>query len=192
MFDMGPYYVSSLVHILGPVVRVTGSASRSRDTRVIATGPRAGQVIPVEIDTHISGVLEHTGGALSTITMSFDAVQTSARPIEVHGETASLSVPDPNGFGGDVEVYRLGGDGWETLEPSAGFVDGSRGIGLLDFLAGGERASGALGLHVLDVMSALIDSAHSGRRIDISSSVERPPLVPLTPAATWRGTERLR
>ena len=72
LLDMGPYYLSALVHLLGPVVRVTGAASRPRAEREIGSGPRAGTRFPVEVDTHVTGVLEHAGGALSTLVMSFD------------------------------------------------------------------------------------------------------------------------
>jgi len=86
LLDMGPYYVAALIQLLGPVVSVIGSASRRRDARTILTGPRAGRSIDIEVDTHVSGVLTHASGALSTITTSFDGVATTAAPIEVHGE----------------------------------------------------------------------------------------------------------
>ena len=97
-------------HLLGPVVRCTGAASRLRDSASSAPARGPGSVIPVEVDTHVAGVLEHVGGALSTITMSFDGVRTTAAPIEVHGETGSLAVPDPNTFDGEVQLFALGGE----------------------------------------------------------------------------------
>src|SRR5665647_3372171 len=84
LLDMGPYYLTSLVHLLGPVVAVTGTAGRLRGSRTIASGPRAGEVIPVEVATHVAGTLEHANGAISTVTVSFDAAGTGAAPIEVH------------------------------------------------------------------------------------------------------------
>ena len=188
LFDMGPYYLSSLVHILGPVRTVIGAASRQRATRVIGSGPRAGETIPVTVDTHVTGVLEHESGALSTITMSFDGVRTEANPIEIHGETGSLAVPDPNNFSGDVRLFRLGGESWETLAPTAGYVDGARGVGLLDFAEGHARASGDLALHVLEVMTLVLDSAADGTRKTVSSRPEVAAIVPLTPAAEWAAT----
>ncbi|THG32912.1 Gfo/Idh/MocA family protein [Naasia lichenicola] len=191
LLDMGPYYLTSLVQLLGPVVSVTGAASRTRDSRTIGSGPRAGEVIPVGVETHVTGVLEHEAGALSTITMSFDGVRTVAEPIEVHGELGSLILPDPNGFAGDVRLFRLGDDEWQVLPPSAGFEDGARGVGLLDFVAaapGEERASGSVALHVLEVMTELLASAKTGTRRPIGSRPERPTLVPLTPAAVWRAS----
>ncbi|MCS5717201.1 Gfo/Idh/MocA family oxidoreductase [Herbiconiux sp. CPCC 205763] len=188
LLDMGPYYITSLVQILGPVVSATGASSRLRPRRVIATGPRVGEEIPVTVDTHVTGILEHASGALSTVTMSFDGVRTEANPIEIHGESGSLSVPDPNMFDGEVRLFGIGDESWTVLPPSAGFVDGSRGAGLIDFALGDRDAplaSGALGLHVLEVMTAILDSAQSGRRITVESQVERPPLVPLTPSSQW-------
>ncbi|MFK4835172.1 Gfo/Idh/MocA family protein [Microbacterium sp. ZW T2_14] len=185
LLDMGPYYVTSLVQLLGPVEAVSGAASRSRDVRVIATGPRAGESIGVDVDTHLTGILHHASGAISTVTMSFDGVRSTAAPIEVHGVEGSLIVPDPNMFVGEVQLHPRGGS-WETLEPSAGYADAGRGIGLLDFVAGHDRASGAIALHVLEIMTALSDSAASGARVALRTTAERPSLVPLTPASEWR------
>jgi predicted dehydrogenase len=184
---MGPYYLSALVHLLGPVVAVTGAASRQRASRVIGSGPRTGEQVPVLVDTHVTGVLHHASGALSTITTSFDAVRTTAAPIEVHGETGTLAVPDPNRFDGDVRLFELGASEWHTVATSAGYADAARGIGLLDMLtAPAPRASGTLALHVLDAMTSLLRSADEGRRIELTTTAERPDPVPLVPAAEWR------
>ncbi|GAA0578204.1 Gfo/Idh/MocA family oxidoreductase [Paractinoplanes ferrugineus] len=195
LLDMGPYYISALVHLLGPIVSVTGAASRLRPSRVIGSGARAGEQIPVLTDTHVTGVLHHANGALSTITTSFDAVRTTAAPIEVHGEAGTLAVPDPNHFTGDVRLFELGGSDWQTLEPSAGYLTATRGIGLLDMLsapasAAGStsvpRASGSLALHVLDAMTSLLQSAEEGRRLELTTTTDRPDPVPLTTAETWQ------
>ncbi|MEU1852185.1 Gfo/Idh/MocA family oxidoreductase [Streptomyces sp. NPDC019990] len=188
LLDMGPYYLTSLIHLLGPVRAVIGAAGRLRTERVIGSGPRAGERIPVEVDSHVSGVLEHVNGTLTTITTSFDGVATTAAPIEVHGETGTLSVPDPNRFDGEVRLHPLGDTHWRTVPASAGYEDGARGVGLLDFVApGGRRANGRLALHVLDTMTALLRSSAEGRRIELTTSARVPAPVPLTPAQTWRG-----
>ncbi|MFC4065095.1 Gfo/Idh/MocA family protein [Actinoplanes subglobosus] len=193
LLDMGPYYLTALIHLLGPIVAVTGAASRQRPSRVIGSGPRAGERIPVDVDTHVTGVLHHASGALSTITTSFDAVRTTAAPIEVHGETGTLAVPDPNRFDGDVRLATLTTPGWQTLPPSAGYAEASRGIGLLDMLTSpSPRASGTVALHVLDAMTSLLHSAAEGRRIDLTTTVDRPAPVPLTPATSWRGLHQPR
>jgi predicted dehydrogenase len=186
LLDMGPYYLTSLVHLLGPVTRVTGASSRGRDTRTIGSGPRAGERIPVKVDTHVTGILEHAGGALSTVVLSFDAVVSGAAPIEVHGALGSLSVPDPNTFDGTAALRLLGEPDWTAVAPCAGYLGAERGIGLLDFVRGGRRAGGDLALHVLQIMTALLASASDGVRIPLTTSVERPSLVPLTTEAQWR------
>jgi predicted dehydrogenase len=138
----------------------------------------------VSTDTHVTGVLVHESGALSTLVMSFDAVATKASNIEIHGETGSLIVPDPNRFEGDVQLRSLGSDDWETLPVSAGYVDASRGIGIQDLALtepGAEpRASAQLAFHSLEVMESVLRSAHSGQSITISSTCARPEAVPLT------------
>lgn len=183
LLDMGPYYVTALVTLLGPVESVVGAASHTRGTRTIGSGPRAGQTVPVAVDTHVTGVLRHASGALSTLVMSFDAVATRASSIEVHGEAGSLVVPDPNQFDGDVRLHELGGE-WRLLPVSAGYRDAGRGIGVADLAAtpDGElpRASGDLAHHVLEVMTALLSSAESGAAVAVESRCAVPPPVPLT------------
>jgi len=183
LLDMGPYYLTALVTMLGPVVRVSGAASRMRAERVIGSGPRRGEVIPVQVDTHVTGVLEHQGGVLSTILMSFDAVGSRASRIEVHGEHGSLVVPDPNHFDGGVALRRLGGTGWEQLPVTAGYLGAGRGCGVADLAAAGPgrppRASAALAYHVLEVMERLLESARTGNRLPVTSTEARPTPVPL-------------
>jgi predicted dehydrogenase len=178
LLDMGPYYLSALVHLLGPVVKVTGAVSTPRAEREIGSGPRAGQRFPVEVGTHVTGVLEHAGGALSTLLMSFDIHAARLPRIEVHGTAGSLSVPDPNGFDGPVELHAAGGT-WEPLPVSAGHPGGGRGTGLADLadaLAAGRPhlASAELAEHVLDVMLTLLDAAHAGTSLPVTTSCERP------------------
>ncbi|HEX4815008.1 MAG TPA: Gfo/Idh/MocA family oxidoreductase [Nonomuraea sp.] len=187
LLDMGPYYITSLVTLLGPVATVVGAASRTRAKRTIGSGPRRGEEIPVTVDTHVTGVLVHRSGALSTLVMSFDAAATRASNIEVHGERASLVVPDPNRFDGSVLVSGVGEDGWRELPEAAGYVDAGRGVGLADFAAtpaGVEpRTGGALAFHVLDVMESLLAAARSGAAVTLTSTCDRPRPVELRPAA---------
>ena len=118
--------------------------------------------------------------------MSFDAVATGIHPIEIHGSQGTLAVPDPNNFDGDVSVHRLDGEGWEVLPVSAGYEGASRGIGLQDMARREEqlRASGHLGQHVLEVMNAMLGSAETGTRLEVTGDVERPEAVPLTGPGT--------
>ncbi|BBE24346.1 oxidoreductase [Arthrobacter sp. MN05-02] len=186
LLDMGPYYVTALVTLLGPVTSVIGAASHTRKQRTIGSGPRAGEPIPVSVDSHVTGVLVHASGALSTLVMSFDAVQTRSSNIEIHGEHASLTVPDPNYFDGEVSICTLANrdNGWEVLPESAGYIGAGRGYGLADMALTppGEqhRANGELAYHVLDVMESLLHSAADGISVPVRSTVERPREVPLT------------
>lgn len=184
LLDMGPYYVTALVTLLGPVVSVIGAASHTRDERTIGSGPRQGEKVPVSIDSHVTGVLVHASGALSTLLMSFDAVKSKSPNIEIHGERGSLVVPDPNHFDGDVQLFALGSDAWETLPVSAGYVDAGRGFGIADLAStpqGTEpRAGGTLAYHVLEVMESVLESAHTGSTVRITSTVGRPESVELT------------
>ncbi|CDR14758.1 Gfo/Idh/MocA family protein [Streptomyces iranensis] len=182
LLDMGPYYLSAPVHLLGPVVRVTGAASRPRAQRSVGSGPRAGERFAVEVDTHVTGVLEHRGGALTTLLMSFDVHAARLPRIEVHGSECSLSVPDPNTFDGPVELWRDGA--WEPLAPSAGYAGSARGYGLADMaraLGAGRphRASAELARHVLDVMLTLLDAARERTSLPVGTTCSRPEPVPL-------------
>lgn len=187
LLDMGPYYVSALVTLLGPVVSVIGAASHTRGERTIGSGPREGEVIPVNIDSHVTGVLLHASGALSTLVMSFDSVRSKSPNIEIHGERGSLVVPDPNHFDGEVELFQLGAESWQTLPVSAGYVDSGRGFGIADLAAtpkGSEpRAGGVLAFHALEVMESVLESAQSGAAVSIQSTAARPDVVELSALA---------
>jgi predicted dehydrogenase len=184
LLDMGPYYLTSLIHLLGPVVSVVGRSSRPRSERVIGSGPRAGTRFGVEVDTHITGVLEHAGGALTTMVMSFDVPSARLPRIEVYGTDGALSVPDPNTFEGDVEVFSPSAKAWSVTPHSAGFADAARGYGLADLARALQtsrphRASGEVALHVLDVMQCLLDAGRERVAKTPSTTCERPALVPL-------------
>ncbi|WP_329031828.1 Gfo/Idh/MocA family oxidoreductase [Streptomyces sp. NBC_01725] len=181
LLDMGPYYLSALVHLLGPVGRVTGAASRPRAERTIGGGPRAGERFDTEVDTHVTGLLEHTGGALTTLVMSFDIHAARLPRIEVHGTEGSLSVPDPNGFDGPVELHRAGGE-WERLPVAGGYRDAGRGTGLADLATAladdrPHRASAELARHVLDTMLTLLDAAREGLWLPVRGGCARPEAV---------------
>jgi predicted dehydrogenase len=183
LLDMGPYYVTALVHLLGPVEAVVGMASHLRSERTIGSGPRAGEVVPVDVDTHVTGVLRHASGALTTLTTSFDAVATGAPAIEVHGTLGSLAVPDPNDFAGPVRLRTLDDADWQELPVSAGRRDAARGTGVADLVTARPgrtpRASGDLALHVLDVMESLLTATRTGGTVPVTSVAVRPDPVPL-------------
>jgi predicted dehydrogenase len=184
LFDMGPYYLTALVTLLGPVRRVAGMAATPRATRTIGSGPRAGAEIDVAVATHVTGVLEHANRALSTLVMSFDVWAGRLPHIEVYGTAGSLSVPDPNGFAGTVRIFRAGAQDWPPVAEAGGYRDAGRGYGVSDLATAlttgtAHRANGQIAYHVLDVMENLLAAADSGHAVDITSSCDRPPAVPL-------------
>jgi predicted dehydrogenase len=179
LFDMGPYYLTSLVHLLGPVRRVVAMASRPQAERTIGSGPRAGTTFPVGIDTHTTGILHHDGGALTTMIMSFDTWAAALPRIEVYGATGSLSVPDPNYFAGDVALFTRDAPEWKVLAPSAGYADAGRGVGLLelhDAVAEDRphRTGADVALHVLDVMESMQTSAATGTAVTVTTTCTQP------------------
>ena len=186
LLDMGPYYLSALVHMLGPVKSVTGAASRPRPDRIVASGPRAGTSFSATIDTHVTAILEHESGALTTLVMSFDVLASRASDIEVHGTGGSLLVPDPNHFDGDVMLSTPEESGWRTLPPSAGYVAASRGYGLAEMARAiseerPHRCSAELAYHVLDCSHTLLQAAQERTTLKVLSRCDLPPLLPLAP-----------
>jgi len=132
MFDMGPYYLTVLIHLLGPVRRVCASARITFPERTITSEPKRGKRIHVETPTHIAGVLDLAGGQVATLVTSFDVWHAQVPLIEVYGSTGSVSVPDPNGFGGPVRVRRAADREWSEVPLTFGYADNSRGLGLAD------------------------------------------------------------
>lgn len=184
LFDMGPYYLTALVTFFGPVVRVSGASSRSARERTVATGPQAGTPIPVEVDTHVTAVLEHASGVISTVTVSFDVWATRIPLFEVFGTEGTLSVPDPNGFSGTPAIATAGDREFRDVPVAAGYADAGRGYGLADLARAIEtgrthRASGDLAFHVLEIMEAVLAAGARHEVVALASSVERPALVPL-------------
>ncbi|PRY09092.1 Gfo/Idh/MocA family protein [Kineococcus rhizosphaerae] len=193
LLDMGPYYLTSLVHLLGPVVRVVGASARPTSSRTIASGPRAGESFGVDIDTHLTGILEHASGAVSTLIMSFDTWAARLPRIEVYGTEGTISVPDPNMFEGPVELFAAatapapGPDvdpaaNWVDAGATAGFVDSGRGYGLADLalsVAEGRqhRANDEVALHVLEIMESVQRAADEHTSVTLTTTCERPEAI---------------
>ncbi len=192
MFDMGPYYLTTLVNLIGPVKRVTGSAQISFAERTVTNQYNYGDKIPVDTATHIAGVMDFEGGAVGTIITSFDMWAANLPRIEIYGSEGSLSVPDPNTFGGPVKLRRAGASEWSDVAISHGFTKNSRGLGVADMATAirtgrPHRVSGELAYHVLDLMHAFHDASREGRHIQIESTCARPAALPLGLGA--RGVE---
>jgi predicted dehydrogenase len=184
MFDMGPYYLTALVFLMGPVRRVTGSARITFPERTITSQPLYGTKIQVEVPTHVAGVLDFANGAIATIVTSFDVWSAEVPYIEIYGTQGSLSVPDPNGFGGPVRVRRAGAMDWSEIPLTHGYAKNSRSLGVADMaysLRTGRppRASGELTYHVLDIMHAVHDASRTSQHIDLNSTCRQPDLLPI-------------
>jgi predicted dehydrogenase len=184
MFDMGPYYLTALTALIGPVRRVTGSTRITFPERTITSQPKYGTKIKVTVPTHVVGVLDFESGAIGTIITSFDVWAHELPRIEIYGTEGSLSVPDPNGFGGPVRLRRAGTPEWSAMPLTHGYTEQNRGLGVADMacaLRSGRphRASGDLTYHVLDVMHAIHDASREGRHIMLSSTCNRPAPLPL-------------
>lgn len=179
ILDMAPYYLTDLVNLLGPVARVAAMTAMPKTTRTITSKPRHGETIPVEVATHAAGTLQFVSGALVQVTMSFDVPAHRHLPIEIYGSKGTLVVPDPNWFGGEIE-FAVEKNKWTPLKTELPYADANyRSIGLADMAHAirsdrPHRASGALALHVLEVMEAFARASESGRTVTIATRPERP------------------
>jgi predicted dehydrogenase len=191
LFDMAPYYLTTLVTLLGPVIRVSGVATRSNRERTVAAGDQAGSIVRVDVETHVSAILEHANGVTSTVTVSFEVWASRAPLFELYGTTGTIAVPDPNRFSDPVEVWTVDKPEWTELPLSAGYVDAGRGVGLADMAHAIEtdrphRASGELAFHVLEIMDAVLRASSEHRVVEITSTVARPEPVPFgAKPSTW-------
>jgi predicted dehydrogenase len=177
LFDLGPYYLSVLATLFGPTTRVAAVSRRARDTRVIGSGPRAGTEFNVEVPTFISAVAEYAGGQAGSLLFSWDSPLHRMGFLEVTGTEATLAVPDPNQFDGDLRVRRAGDREW-TVIGSTGAAAG-RGSGVVDMVRAirrGEphRASGEMALHVLEMMTAIERSGSTAAFEPVESGFDPP------------------
>ncbi len=184
LFDMGPYYLTALVNLLGPVASVAGHADATFPTRTITSEKKYGKVIDVEVPTHVTGLLRFVAGQSATVMTTFDVWHSTLPRIELYGSEGTLLVPDPNTFGGPVLLRRMGQADWTPMPLSHGFSDNSRGIGVADMARGiaagtPHRADMALAYHVLDIMHGIHDAARLERTVAIASTCARPEALPI-------------
>ena len=190
LYDMGPYYLTTLVALLGPVRRVTGATRISFPERIITSQPRHDARIKVDTPTHVSALLDFVDGPVATMLMSFDMWSHHLPHIEVYGSEGSLSVPDPNTFHGPVYLWHAQTNSWQEVPLTHGYSENSRGIGLADMahaMRSGHqhRANGQMAYHVLDIMQAIHEASASDKHIVLNSLCERP--APLTTGIyTWQ------
>lgn len=189
LFDIGPYYLTALIALLGPIRRVTGSARKTYAERTIGSGPKQGEAFAVGTPTHIASILDFASGPVATLTTSFDVSVSAGAALnlydvggallEIQGTQGTLCLPDPNMFGGPVRVRGKGDKAWREIPVSRDYTENSRGIGAADMayaLRNGRphRASGELAYHVLDVMHAVLEASERGNHIELLSVCERP------------------
>jgi predicted dehydrogenase len=196
LFDVGPYYITQLVHLLGPVAEVTGMGRIGRAQRTVGSGANRGSIIDVRVPTTVYAILRFHCGALINFSASWDAVNNQHGPsLELFGTEGCLAGPTPNFFGGAVQVSHassywsdISTDAWAFGRPNYTFPSGKtvanhRGLGVIEMASGilagrPHRANAALALHVLDVLVAIEQSSSSGKHLSISTHVERPAPLP--------------
>ena len=181
LFDIGPYYLTTLVQTFGSIRKVGAFGSRSRELRTIGSGPRAGETFAVTVPTHISTIAQFEGGESSQSIFSFDSPYKRPGLVEVTGTEATIAFPDPNTFDGDVMICATGADEWTTV-PCRGATS-SRGSGVLEMaraLREGRphRAQGELAYHVLDAMASITESVETGNFVSVDSTAARVPALP--------------
>lgn len=179
LFDMGPYYLTALIDLMGPIRRVTGVAMKAFPERVVTSQPRAGERLLVETPTHVAGTLEFATGAVATLVASFDVWQSETPRIEVYGTEGTLAVPDPNTFGGPLRIRRGRDSEWTPVPLLFQPTENGRGLGVVDLVRGlaegrPPRASGQLALHVLDAMESILKASEEGRHVTLTTGVSRP------------------
>ena len=202
LLDLGPYYLTAMVFLLGPIARVSGVGRRSFDTRTIEFGPRHGEEIPVEVETHSLSTIEFESGAIASMTISFDIWDSDTPRFEVYGESGTICIPDPdpvhgaNIFGGpiwyrtraqsrwEVQPRPQGRDEWLVAENVHSYNDDSRGLGLLDLAYASRegrqpRASGELAYHVLEAMQGILSAPERGGHVNLLSSCQVPDPLPV-------------
>ena len=183
MFDMGPYYLTALINLVGPVQRVSASARATFPTRTIGSEAKKGQLIQVNTPTHIASTLDFANGAIGTLVTSFDVWGHTLPRIEIYGSEGALSVPDPNRYDGPVRLRRAGEKEWTDVPITRSYIENSRIVGVADMIQAARsgrphRASGDLAYHVLDIMHATLDSSVKGQHVAIASTCERPAPLP--------------
>jgi predicted dehydrogenase len=204
VLDMGPYYLTMLVNLLGPARRVVSIGTTGEAERLItAPGPTAGTRFSVGTPTTILSALEFANGAVVSVGMSWDVFRHGNAPIELHGTGGSLCLPDPDTFGGTLALSERGGD-WREIQ-TEGLLNGRhnwpfdkpdranyRMLGVADLANAiaekrAPRASGALALHVLEIMEAILGAAVSGSAVTINGSAMRPQALSEPEAASLQG-----
>ena len=179
MFDMGPYYLTALVSLIGPAKTVSGMNSITFKQRTITRKKKFGNVIDVKVPTHVTGNVEFKNGAIATVITSFDVWGSTLPRIEIYGSTGTLIIPDPNTFGGPVKIKTYFHDEFNQMPLTHIYSENSRGLGISDMADAilnnsTNRASGELACHILEIMHAFHESAEKRAFIDLKTTCSRP------------------
>ncbi len=181
LFDIGPYYLTTLVQVFGSISRVASITAKAKPQRTIGSGPNAGTVFDVTVPTHVSALIEFREGGSAQSILSFDSPRVNMGVFEITGSEATLSFPDPNNFDGEIRLCRAGGTEWETIATVT--EKSSRGTGALEMARAirenrPHRATGELAFHVVDAMTAIAEAGASGSFVEVSSGISRSELLP--------------
>jgi predicted dehydrogenase len=171
-----------MIAMMGPVKRVAGSARITFPERTFTCAARNGEKISVEVPTHVTGLLDFRCGAVATIITSCDVWGANLPRVEIYGTEGTISMPDPNTFGGPVRILKPRGE-WTDVELTHSYAEQSRGVGIADkayAIRSGRplRASGELAFHVLDIMQAVHESSDQGNHVTLASTCNRPNPLP--------------
>lgn len=178
LLDMGPYYVTALVQLFGPVSSVSAIATRFRDVRTIGAGPHAGTAFDVTVPTYVSAHLRLESGQIAQLLVTFDS-HIARTQFEIYGTDGAITVPDPDRNGGELIVHTTGG----TQVIDTGSADNLRGRGVVELAEAiregrSERASATQAYHVLDVLTCVAEAADTGQVVAVTSTFERAPRLP--------------
>ena len=200
VLDIGPYYISNLVQLLGPVESISAMTSTPSKTRTISNGPRNGEEIPVDTPTTIHALLQFKNGAIITVICSWDVWEHNHSHMELYGEKGTLHLPDPNFFAGDLKLTSerdpVDLPAWEHPFSVPNFENDNaggqklanyRGAGLSDMSIAIQegrphRCSMEFAHHVVDVMTSILKAGETGQKVELTTTCERPAALGATEA----------
>lgn len=183
LLDMGPYYLTAFVNLLGPIKSVVSTTATTHAERLITSEPFKGNRIVVETPTTIQILCEFVSGATGQLTVSFDIPFNRMPNITVYGTEGTLGVPDPNNFNGKIELRNRSNEAWTEVTFDRPYTENSRGVGLramaraIRAKEAYQGASGELAFHVLEAMHAAFESGKTGQRVMLKSRPERPKTI---------------
>ena len=186
MMDMGPYYLTALINLMGGVKAVSGVTKTSFPTRLITSEPHNGEIVTVDVPTYVTGTLLYDSGAVGTIFTTFDVYYPYQARLEIYGEDGTLFVPDPNGFGGPIKLFKKGDKEPVDMPLQFDYCENSRALGLADMAKALEtgrfcRTDYHQTAHVLEILTSFDKSSDAGKILPITTKYERRPPMKVNP-----------